>query len=140
MILSWPGKVAPGVSAAANSQVDFLASFAALTGQPVPEGDGMNALDVLLGKSTTGRSAIVQEGISGLALRAGDWKYIPPHKGQANFKVMRSGNDPQPQLYHLADDPAETKNLAVQNPAKLQELAAMLDQITGRKIAKQKEQ
>jgi arylsulfatase A-like enzyme len=129
MIISWPGKITPGVSAAANSQVDFLASFATLAGQPVPAGDSRNALDVLLGKSQVGRAAIVQEGISGLALRAGDWKYIPPHKGAADFKDMRSGNDPQPQLYHLSEDPAETRNLARTNPEKTKELAAMLAEI-----------
>ena len=135
MIVSWPGKIAPAVSAAATSQVDFLASFAALVGQSVPAGDSENALDVLLGKSTVGRHAVVEEGISGLALKACDWKYIPPHRGAPLLKAIRSGNSPQPQLYNLAEDPAETKNLAAQNPAKLEELRAMLDQITGGKIA-----
>lgn len=126
MIFSWPGKITPGTSAAVSSQLDFLASFATLVGQPVPAGDSRNAIDVLLGKSSVGRPAIIQEGITGLALRAGDWKYIPPHKGSAGFKDMRSGNDPQPQLYHLAEDPAETRNLALTNPEKANELAAML--------------
>ncbi|MEX1114308.1 MAG: arylsulfatase [Akkermansiaceae bacterium] len=133
MILSWPGKVSPAVSAAANSQIDFLASFAALTGQAVPKGaanDSHNAIDVLLGKSVVGRAVIVQEGISGLAMRSGDWKFIRPHKGEANFKSMRSGNSPQPQLYNLAEDPAETKNLARKNPEKLAELTAALEGIT----------
>ena len=135
MIISWPGKIAAAVSSAATSQVDFLASFATLVGQPVPAGDSENAMDVLLGKSNAGRSAVVEEGISGVALRAGDWKFIPPHKGGAMMKTMRSGNSLQPQLYNLAKDPAETKNLARENPEKLKELTAMLDQITGGKIA-----
>lgn len=135
MIISWRGKITPAVSAAATSQVDFLASFATLAGQPVPAGDSKNALDVLLGKSAVGRDAVVEEGISGLALMAGEWKFIPPHQGAPMFKVMRSGNSPLPQLYNLADDPAETHNLASENPAKLKELAAMLAQITGGKIA-----
>ncbi len=130
MIVSWPGKITPGVSVAANSQIDFLASFATLTGQPVPAGDSRNAIDVLLGRSDVGRTVIVQEGIAGVALRAGDWKYIPPHKGPARIKNMRSGNDAQPQLYHLSEDPAETHNLAPSNPEKTKELAAMLDGIT----------
>lgn len=135
MIISWPGKISPGVSAALNSQVDFLASFAAFVGQPVAVGDSRNSIDVLLGKSNVGRSSVVEEGISGIALRAGDWKYIPPHKGEAMVKTMRSGNSPQPQLYNLAEDPAETKNLASSNPEKLKELTTLLDQITGGKIA-----
>ena len=119
MIFSWPGKIAPGISTAVCSQIDFLASFATLVGQPVPAGDSRNALDVLLGKSEVGRGAVVEEGVSGLALRSGDWKYIGPHKGPAMLKDIRSGNSPQPQLYNLADDPAETKNLARENPEKL---------------------
>ncbi len=135
MLISWPGKITPAVTAAATSQVDFLASFATLVGQPVPSGDGQNALDVLLGKSQVGRSAIVQEGISGLSLRSGDWKFIPPHKGGSMMKTIRSGKSPKPQLYHLAEDPAETKNLAGANPGKLKELTTLLDQITGGEIA-----
>jgi arylsulfatase A-like enzyme len=132
LILSWPGKVSPAVSAAANSQIDFLASFAALTGQAVPKNaarDSNNAIDVLLGKSSFGRPVIVQEGISGLALRSGDWKFIRPHKGPPNFKSMRSGNSPLPQLYNLAEDPAETKNLARKHPEKLEELTTLLSGI-----------
>jgi arylsulfatase A-like enzyme len=131
LIVSWPGKTAPAVSAAAVSQIDLLASFAALVGQPVPAGDSQNMLDALLGKTRVGRDAIVMEGIAGLALRSGEWKYIPPFKGQAKFKDMRSGHSPQPQLYHLADNPAETQNLAAKHPEKVKELAAMLDAITG---------
>lgn len=130
MIVSWPGKISPGVSAAPSSQLDFLASFAALVGQPVPAGDSRNAIDVLLGKSSAGRPALIQEGISGLALRAGDWKYIPPNKWAEKFKEIRSGNSPKPQLYHLTEDPAETRNLAAEHPEKLKELAAMFAEIT----------
>ena len=139
MIISWPGKIAPAISAAATSQLDFLASFATLVGQPVPAGDSQNALDVLLGKSDVGRAAVVEEGISGLALKAGDWKFIPAHKGAPMFKDIRSGNSLKPQLYNLAEDPAETKNLANENPAKVHELTAMLNQITGGKIAANQE-
>jgi arylsulfatase A-like enzyme len=132
LIISWPGTIAPGVSSAANSQIDFLASFAKLLGKPVPAGDSLDALDVLLGKSAVGRGEIVQEGISGLAMRAGDWKFIPPHRGPVEIKHMRSGNGPKPQLYNLADDPAETRNLASEHPEKLRELATRLDEIIAR--------
>jgi arylsulfatase A-like enzyme len=134
LIVSWPGKTAPAVSAAPVSQIDFLASFASLVGRPAPLCDSGYLLEVLLGKRQKGRKAIVMEGIAGLALRAGEWKYIPPFKGQAKFKDMRSGHSPQAQLYHLTDDPAETRNLAAKHPEKVKELAAMLDAITGTKL------
>jgi arylsulfatase A-like enzyme len=130
MIVSWPGKITPGVSAAATSQIDLLASFAALTGQEVPKGvapDSKDASEVLLGKSRTGRSIVIQEGSAGLALRSGDWKFIPARKGAPNTKLMRTGNSPEPQLYNLATDPAEKVNLAKQNPDKVKELSAVLE-------------
>ncbi len=133
-IVSWPGRIAPGVSAAIHSQVDFLASFATLAGATVPDGaakDSTNQLDALLGKSETGREKVVIEGISGIALRSGDWKFIPPHKGQAKIKDMRSGNSPQPQLYNLKDDPTETINLAEKHPEITNDLANSLRNITG---------
>jgi arylsulfatase A-like enzyme len=135
MIISWPGKITPAVSPAPLSQVDFLASFATFVGQPVPVGDSTDAMDVLLGKSQVGRRAVVQEGTSGLALRCGEWKFIPPHQGGPLMKSGRSGNSLQPQLYNLDNDPAENENLALQNPEKLRELATMLDGIIGGKIA-----
>lgn len=137
MIISWPGKIAPGVSAAVNSQVDFLASFASLVGQPVPEGsapDSEDASGVFLGKSQAGREHVVLEGSSGIALRSGDWKFIPPHQGRPMIKDLRSGNSPQPQLYNLARDPSETRNLARENPAKAKELAELLKRIAGPKV------
>jgi arylsulfatase A-like enzyme len=134
LIVSWPGKISPAVSSVPVSQIDFLASFASLVGQSVPASDSQNALDVLLGKNNEGRDAIVQEGIAGLALRCGEWKYIPPHKGPPKHKDMRSGNSTEPQLYQLSNDPAETRNLAAKHPDKVKELAALLDQITGKNI------
>src|SRR5690606_23149655 len=52
-IVRWPGRVRPGVSDAMVSQVDLLATFAALAGQRVPAGearDSMNLLPALLGE------------------------------------------------------------------------------------------
>ena len=140
-IVSWPGTISPGVSDALWSQVDLVASFAALAGQPVPAGaapDSENVIDAILGKSTTGREALVQGGNAGLALRSGDWKFIPPSRGPAQHKLNRSGNDPRPQLYNLADDPAETKNLAAKNPEKTAELTAKLKEIAGAAMRKPK--
>lgn len=126
-ITCWPGTIAPGVSSAVASQIDLLASFAALAGTTPPADsatESRNALDVITGKSTTGRAVLVEQGTQGLALRQGNWKFIPAGKGPAQIKSMRTGNSPQPQLYDLSKDPGETKNLATEQPGKLKELAA----------------
>ncbi len=115
-LVRWPGRVKPGTSEALISQVDFIASFASLTGQPLGRDDApdsMNVLPALLGESKVGRDHLVQQaGV--LSLRKGTMKYIEPGKGAKINKNtnVELGNDPAPQLYDLADDPGETRNLA----------------------------
>ncbi len=113
------------------SPIDLLTSLASLVGQPLPKEDGENAIDVLLGKSQTCRKAIVWEGIAGLAVRAGEWKYITPLKGNAEHRGKRTDNSPQPKLYHLTADRAENHNLAEQHLEKVTDLAVMIEAIIG---------
>ena len=132
-IVRWPGRVKPGVSTALVSQIDFLASFAALTNQPLGESDApdsFNVMPALLGESKAGRAQLVEQS-SVLSMRAGQWKYIEPSQGP---KIQRNtntetGNDPDGQLYNLADDLGETKNLAAKHPDKVKEMATRLEEI-----------
>jgi arylsulfatase A-like enzyme len=132
-IVRWSGHVKPGLSSALLTQVDLLASLAALTGQKLAAEDGPDSLDhlpALLGRSTTGRSALV-EGAGGLSLRQGQWKYIEPNKRQKINKETNTelGNDSVPQLYDLSKDRGETRNLASDQPARVQAMAADLEKI-----------
>ncbi len=131
-VVSWPGTVKPGVSTAALSQVDLLASFAALAGSKLPEDaapDSFNLLPVLLGKSREGRPYIVEHATA-LSLIVGDWKVIQPHSGpKRNQTGNEIGNDPQPQLFNLVNDLAEHNNLAAQHPDKVNQMLATLEQI-----------
>lgn len=133
-IVRWPGVVTPGVSDALISQVDLLASFAALTHQelkPQDAPDSHDLLDVLLGKSTRGRTSnIEQNNGSVLAFVQDGWKYIEPHKGPAVLREVNieSGLNPAPQLYNLRADPGEKHNLASEYPEKVSRLAAALKQ------------
>ena len=129
-VVRWPARVKPAVSDALVSQVDLIASFAALAGSPLSDPrarDSENVLPALLGTSKTGRAVLVEQAGS-LSLRQGNWKYIEPGKGpkiQQNTNT-ELGNDPEPQLYDLAADEGERKNLATTRPEKVRELAAML--------------
>ncbi|MHB8209500.1 sulfatase family protein [Mucilaginibacter sp.] len=130
-IISWPGKIKPGVSDALISQMDMLASFSAFTGQTIPvgdAGDSENVLNALLGKSNNGRSEYVEQG-GGLAIVKGGWKYIPANKGVAVMKQVgiETGNSPEPQLYNLNNDIGEKNNLASQYPQKVKELEKLLN-------------
>lgn len=127
----WPGRVKPGVSDALICQVDFSASFAALTGQKFESGtapDSQNVLPALLGDSRTGRSSLVEHA-GGLAMRQGTWKFIPKRPGPKRTQSTNTetGNNPEFQLYNLAADLGETNNLALTHPEKVAELQVLLD-------------
>ena len=111
-------------------QVDFPASFAALTGQqaPVAAVDSQNVLPALLGEDKTGRAELVEQG-GPLSLRQGNWKFIPANQGPARSKSTynETGNAPGPQLYDLSKDLGESQNLAKIQPDLTQSMAAALE-------------
>lgn len=134
MLVRWPGQVAAGsTSDALIGQVDFLRSFAAIAGATVPEGaspDGQDQHAALLGESKTGRESLVEHARV-LSLRQGSWKLISPSKGPARAAYTNTelGNAPDAQLYNLADDPGETKDLAATHPDRVAAMKAELDRI-----------
>jgi len=133
MVVRWPTQIEPGVSDALVCQADFLATFAALTGQKLAPADGPDSFDILpalLGKSKTGRNHLIEHSRA-LALRQGPWKYIEPSQGPKLSPYTRTelGHDPEPQLYNLKDDLAEQKNLKSAEPAKTQQLGKRLNEI-----------
>jgi arylsulfatase A-like enzyme len=145
-IVRWPARVQTGVDDRMICLTDLLATCAALTGQKLPAGAGVDSLDqlaVLTGQPGAAvRTELVEQGISNtLALRAGDWKFIPQSPQQA-VSGMGSGANPadkrwgdsivrEDALYDLAADPAETTNLAAQFPDKVNALRARLEAIRG---------
>jgi arylsulfatase A-like enzyme len=129
----WPGHVRVGVSDALVSQIDFLSSCAALTGQSLAAADApdsYNVLDALLGRSRTGRDELVEHAGT-LSLIKGQWKYIEPSSGPRmnTYTNTELGNDPQPQLYDLTVDLGEKQNVAGEHPDLVREMAAQLKQI-----------
>lgn len=134
-ITCWPGTIKPGLSEQVVCTVDLPASMAALGGQKL-EGDAcpdsFNLLPVLLGKpGARGRDHLVQQPNKGptLALRIGDWKVL----SYANAKPIKSltyeKKEGKYELYNLADDPGERKNLVTQEPERLKEMLARLEAI-----------
>lgn len=133
-IVRWPGRVkSASTSDALVCQIDFLASFAALTGQTLADHagpDSLNTLPALLGESSTGRDHLIEHAGT-LALRVGNWKLIEPNKGPAVSKNVNIevGNGPQPQLYDLSTDLGERHNVAEQHADRVAEMVAKLKQL-----------
>jgi arylsulfatase A-like enzyme len=134
-IARWKGKIKKGVSDVLISQIDMMASFAALTGQTLSSDagpDSFNMLDALLGKSNENREWVVEQSSSSkLSIIKGDWKYITPGPGaKINVETnTETGNDPLPQLYNLKSDLGERNNLAEQKPFIVNELTLILNKI-----------
>ena len=112
----WPSRIQPGTSDALVCQVDLLASLGKLAGRAETGADGVDVLPALLGESKEGRDHLVEQA-KGLSLRQGTWKLIP---GKA------------PELYQLADDLGEAKNLAAQFPERVAAMTALLEKIRSR--------
>jgi hypothetical protein len=130
-IVRWPTMVKPGISNAMISQVDLLASFSAMLGTTSKTKDSENMWLVIIGKSTDGRTTLVEQGMGTLAIINDDWKYIEPNKGPAISYLtnIETGNNAGPQLYNLKEDIGEKNNLAEKFPEKLAELQKELERI-----------
>ncbi|MDC6361800.1 MULTISPECIES: sulfatase family protein [Flavobacteriaceae] len=132
-ITYWKGKITPGTSDAMVSQVDLLASIAALVNSDASTQDSQDLLDVLMGKNTNGRDELIIEASTRTAFRKGDWAMIPPYDGPAMIKTVNIeiGNDPEYQLYNLKEDLGQQNNLAKSHPEKLAEMKAAYAKIRG---------
>jgi arylsulfatase A-like enzyme len=135
LVARWPGRIKVGVSDELICHVDMLATAAALTGRSLPEDagpDSFNILPALLGEKPgqACRDHLVEHGNT-LAIRKGPWKLIPGRAAGGNNKVKakNEGPGPQTQLYNLAEDIGETKNLADQQSAIVKELSELLARV-----------
>lgn len=136
-ITRWKGTIKPGVSDALVCQMDFLASFSAMLGQKVKETtDSKDILAALLGKSKTGRTDLVIEGLGNLAYKQGDWVLIPKNKGESYMPLTgtETGRLGEDQLYHLSDDLGERINLAGKEANRVVKMKEALETISGIKI------
>jgi arylsulfatase A-like enzyme len=134
-ILSWPDTVKAGESDALVSHIDFHASFAAMTNQPLSSNeapDSIDLLEALLGNSDKGRNELVVEGTQAkTVLRQNEWVYIPSHDGPMINKNTKTelGNSPEPQLYDLSQDIGQIQNIAPEHRDIASEMSARLKKI-----------
>ena len=132
-IVRWPGKVKAGTNSdALFGQVDLAASLAKLVGAEMPKKgmpDSQNELDTLLGEDSEGRPHLIHEARQ-LALRKGNWKFIPPARTRENLGPWQQVRIEKPGfLFNLSEDEGERKNLASSNPKQLREMVELLKKI-----------
>jgi arylsulfatase A-like enzyme len=131
-MVRWPGMVKPGsVSNQLVYQADFFRTLADVLGMKLPDTtgeDSFSLMPLLKGEDKAIRENAVSASAQGIpALRSGSWKYIPA-PGSGGWG--KGGDLSQPvQLYNLAEDLAETKNLAAAMPDKVAEMKALLEKL-----------
>ena len=137
LIVRWPGHVEGGRKTEALACLtDVYATLEAVTGQEKQARggeDGYNLLPVFQGEETSGRDALISHSIDGLfAIRQGSWKlclsygsggWSDPREAAAKKQGL-----PPMQLFDLANDPAEEKNLVQEKPEKAKALLLLLDE------------
>ena len=111
--------------------VDVLATCVAVTGRSLPTEagpDSFNLLPVLLGQKRDKpvRDHLIEQSRR-MGVRQGQWKLVTA--GGAGRAAKGKEASAPPELYNLADDLGETRNLARQHPEKVRELAALWQQV-----------
>lgn len=119
-IAYWLGKIAPGTTSDHLGYFpDILPTFAEVTGATAPaDTDGLSILPTLLGKTDAQKQhEYLYWEISGwTAIRQGAWRAVRPKPAAAW------------ELYDLATDPGESKDLAAEKPDILAKLTALAGQ------------
>jgi arylsulfatase A-like enzyme len=128
-IVRWPGVAKPASTCGQLVQhADLMATFANVLEIKLPDDageDSFSLLPLLKGGDQPVRDNAVNCSANGVpALRLGSWKLILAAGSGGSAKV--AGTHPV-QLYNLADDIGETKNLAAEQPGRVAAMSALLE-------------
>ena len=118
-IARWPGRIKPGtVSDQLSGHQDLLPTFAEAAGaSPPPDLDGLSLLPALTGSEGPKHDHLYWEHYAGKrmvqAVRAGNWKLVQPKPGQSF------------ELYDLANDIGESRDVAAEHPELVKRLTEL---------------
>ncbi|HYW78539.1 MAG TPA: arylsulfatase [Thermoguttaceae bacterium] len=148
-IARWPGRIPAGhVSGQLTNTTDIFATVASVVGYALPDDVAVDSYDMLpamLGVQAEEdpiRPYMLTQSFRGeFQLREGDWKYLD-HRGSGGnsydkgilqkYALPEMAPDAPGQLYNLAEDPGETKNLFFSESEKRRELQTLLKTLTAK--------
>lgn len=124
-VVRWPGVVMPGsVCRHLVHQADTIATLADVLGVKLPDHageDSFSLMPLLKGEDRPIRTHAISTACAGTpSLREGDWKLILAEDAALKTPV---------QLYHLADDLGETKNLAAEQGDRVKSMQATFEKL-----------
>ena len=139
---TWPGKIKPGLLIHEPlHMVDWFPTLLKLAGAKLEQKhapDGLDIWPVLTAGAKSPHDAILLNTTpANGAIRMGDWKLVlggnrsedgaEPAAQPKGKKAKQAGDTPHIELFNLADDISEQRNLADKHPEKVKELRARLD-------------
>lgn len=134
-VVSWPGRVKPGVYEKPAIQLDLHATALAAAGTSAEKLNGVNLLPFLDGeKSAAPHDALYWRFGEQMAIRAGDFKLVR-YDGNADTNTGQRQPVTAAKLYNLANDIHEDKDVAASMPDKVKELQAKWDEWNKANIA-----
>jgi len=128
-VMSWPGKLPPGVVREMGSTLDLLPTFVTLAGGTPPQDrilDGHDLSPVLFGTGPSPRTEMYfYQGAQLYAVRKGPFKaHFTTYTSYVKQKPFP--RDP-PLLYHLGEDPSERFDIAAKHPDIVAELKSLAE-------------
>ena len=140
-IVRWPGHVPKNATTTALiSQVDLMATFAAITGFKLPAGSAEDSHDLLAvfksGAPSPRHTIVHNTNANGYAVRHDQWLLVATKTGAVSnvpawfdpANNYSTHNEPG-ELFDLSRDLAQRENLYAQQPEKVAELRALLAEV-----------
>ncbi len=126
-VVRWPGRVKPGKVEDPVQITDWMPTFCSLAGYRPSRDlkwDGTDISSLLVGRQEIpGRPLYAAApGWRARSLRLGDWKLIVHERGEAC----------KTELFHMARDPGEAKDVAGEQPDQVKRLSGVLDEVAAR--------
>lgn len=127
LVARWPGHIKPGTTSdhiAANW--DLFSTVAELgTGEAPKDVDGVSFVPTLLGQGEQKKPEYLYWEFPGYggqqAVRRGEWKAV-----RQNLMRTKRPDQIKTELYHLGNDPGETRDVAAEHPEVVAEMEAIL--------------
>ncbi len=137
-IVHWPGKIEPGITEYPGHFIDLMPTLIDLAEAQYPEefnGDtlpnlaGESFVDVLTNNKNKRNTTLFYQWQNGKAVRHNDYKLVwESHTPIKNLEQLTEGPDEQKgswALYNMTEDKTETRNIASEKPAFVNEMTTM---------------
>lgn len=129
--IAWrPGTIPAGkVTHQAAATIDLLPTMLELAGLPAPTDrplDGVSLARVLTDDAPLPARRLFWSYNTQRAVREGDWKLLLTVRAAGEERTRRGESIPDLALFNLADDPAESRNLASEQPQHVERLRQSL--------------